>query len=590
MADWSQFLQGIGGLHFVRPWILLALLVLPLAYWLLRFARTQRGAWARLVDPGLQRYVLTTSLEQRGHKLSALWYLLAALLILALAGPTWERLPQPVFSQQRPVVIALDLSQSMHAQDLIPSRLQVAKIKLQDLLRKRRDGQTALIAFAGDAFLVTPLTDDTRTIVSMLPSLTPRIMPVQGSRLAPALTLAGNLLDQAGGEAGEVIFITDGISDDEDAETAARQLARKGHRVSVISVGTSQGGLIKDVRGEFLRDRRGNMVMAPVDSSELRSLSSAGGGLFYDTTLSDQNMDDMLERPLSGYAAASSDQEFTTDLWREQGPLLVLLCLPFLAFVFRRGVLLGVVAFMIMPQSYVEAGVWDDAWSRRDQQGQAAFANEEYERAAKLFEQSQWQAAALYRAENYAESAAVLDGIDIPQANFNRGNALAKAQEFKAAIKAYERTLEQQPDHEDAQFNLDLLKQMQQQQQQSEDQQQEQQDGDQQQESDQQQDGEGESQEQQDSDQDAEAEQNESQDSEEQDAQEQEGQSDEEREAEQQQMQAQMAEQMTEEEQQQAVEQWLRRIPDDPGGLLRRKFKRQYRERGPAPRRPGEEW
>ena len=331
--------------------------------------------------------------------------------------------------------------------------------------------------------------------------------------------------------------------------------------------------------------------MAPLDSDALRSVSNAGGGVLYDSTLTDEQIDQILQRDLTGFAGATSqDQKFTTDLWREQGPLIVLLCFPFVAFAFRRGVLLGLVAIAIMPQPYVEAGLWNDAWKRRDQQGSSAFTQGEYDRAAELFKQSQWQAAALYRAGKYAQSAAALEGIDTVDANYNRGNALARAQEFKGAIEAYERTLSQQPDHEDAEFNLALLKQAQQEQEQSQEQQQDEQNSDQEQESDDKQQGDGESEEPSEGGEDAEAEQDESQESEEQDAQEQEGQSDEEREAEQQQMQAQLAEQMTEEEQQQAVEQWLRRIPDDPGGLLRRKFKRQYRERGPAPRRNGEEW
>ncbi|MFK8028702.1 MAG: VWA domain-containing protein [Gammaproteobacteria bacterium] len=589
MTDWIPTLDALSNFRFIRPLVLLGLALLPVAFFVLHRANVQRGAWAQLIDPALQRFVLTTSLQRKGKSRSWLAYLLAALLIIALAGPTWEQLPQPVYTQQQPVVIALDLSQSMNAQDLIPTRLQVAKIKLRDMLRKRRDGQTALITFAGDAFLVTPLTDDTQTIVSMLPSLTPRIMPSQGSRIEPALVMAGNLLNQAGSEPGEVILITDGASDGASAEDMASQLARDGHRVSVVAVGTSQGGLIKNNRGEFLRDRRGEMVMAPLQLDPLRNIAASGGGVLFNSSVTDEQLDKMLTRDVSGFAdATSSDQEFTTDLWREQGPLLVLLCLPFIALAFRRGVLLCVVAFVIMPPP-AEAGIWSDAWKRRDQQGQAAFEKGEYELASELYQEQQWKAAALYRAGKFADSAAMLEGIDSPEANYNRGNALAKAEEIDGAIKAYERTLVQQPEHEDAEFNLALLKQKQQEQQSEE--QQNQEEGDQEQ-SDQEQPGEdGDSQEKSDSDEQSEqSEQDESEESEEQESEEQESQSEDEREAEQQRMQAELAEQMTEEEQQQAVEQWLQRVPDDPGGLLRRKFKRQYRERGPARRNSGEEW
>ncbi|MEM7082515.1 MAG: VWA domain-containing protein [Pseudomonadota bacterium] len=580
-------LSTLSAFHFLRPWVLLALLLLPALYWLGRRAQAQRGAWARLVDPALQRFVLTTSVDgETRRRWPAYW--LTGLLIVALAGPAWEQLPQPVFTQQHPVVIALDLSQSMTAQDILPTRLQVAKIKLRDVLRQRRDGQTALVAFAGDAFLVTPLTDDTRTIVSMLPSLTPRTMPSQGSRLAPPIQMATRLLDQAGGEPGEIVVITDGVSDESDARTASREAREVGHRVSLIAVGTAQGGLVRDTRGEFLRDRRGEMVMASVNRALLEDIAADGGGTLFDTTLSDAEIESLLSRPLGDYSAALNEQQFATDLWHEQGPLLVLLCLPFVALWFRRGTLFcAVLASVLLTPPPAQAGLWDDLWERPDQQGQTAFDDERYARASSLFEHQRWKAASLYRAQEYAQSAEALSGLDTPADNYNRGNALAKAQNIDDAIKAYERTLTQQPDHDDARFNLELLKQLQDSQ---ENEQEQQEDGEESSDGDQ---SDGESQDNGDG-QDSDADSGESQDGEPEGEQNEEpknaeSQTEEEREAEQREMQAQLSEQMTEEEQQQAVEQWLQRIPDDPGGLLRRKFKRQYRDRG-EPRRSGEQW
>ena len=217
--------------HFLRPWWLLALPALIALLWTLR--RQQRGGadWREFCDPALLPHMLIgTPGKQARHRL---W--LAAttgvIAVLALAGPAWERLPAPVFRNLSALVVVLDLSMSMNAADLKPSRLERARFKIEDILRARKDGQTALVVYAGDAFAVTPITDDSATIAAQLSALSPAMMPSLGHRADLGLQTAGRLLKQAGLKSGDVLLITSGEGSHE-AEKAAADLRTQGCRRS----------------------------------------------------------------------------------------------------------------------------------------------------------------------------------------------------------------------------------------------------------------------------------------------------------------------------------------------------------------------
>ena len=516
------------------------------------------------------------------------------LAVLALAGPSWNRLEQPVFRSEQAMVIALDLSRSMDAQDLTPSRLARARLKILDILEQRSSGQTALVVYSSNAFTVTPLTTDVDTVAALVNSLGTDIMPSRGSYPIAAINKGRQLLDQAGVGYGEVLLITDGGTSPA-AEKAARDLADAGYSLSVMGVGTAEGAPIPIAGGGFVTDRSGNIAVPKLESQELQSLAAAGRGRF--TTLSADDRD--LNFLLTGVVepSSSSDNALATDQWLEEGPWLLLLLLPLAAFAFRRGWML-VVVFAIYPIAQpVYAFGWDDLWLTKDQQGQKQLAGGNAGEAAELFEDPVWRAVANYRAGQYAGSAEGFAGQEDTENLYNLGNALARLGQYETAIDAYEQVLEADPGHEDAQYNRDLLKQLQDQQQsesgegqnqdsssQSGDGQQSQGEGDQNQARSEGADGEsnadsepGDSSRSEDemNQEDLEAIQQEleraAKEAAEQQGEPQELES---------QRQAEALAQRRAQEQQQAMEQWLRRIPNDPGGLLRRKFRYQYQRMG----------
>jgi Ca-activated chloride channel family protein len=574
--------------HFLRPeWVWAVPVVIACAILL---ARRQLGAgsWQNVVDAVLAPHVLARSASRRSDYRWWLLGLSGVIAVLALAGPAWQRIEQPVFRSDQALVIALDLSRSMDAQDVAPSRLMRARLKILDLLERRGSGQTALVVYSSNAFTVTPLTTDNDTIAALVNSLSTDIMPSRGSYPIAAIQKGQQLLEQAGAVVGEVLLITDGSSSPA-TERIVRDLKDSGYTLSVLAVGTSEGAPIPRLSGGFVTDQSGNIAVPKLEERSLRALAIAGGGRFSGLSTDDRDLDYLL----SGEAGqrTASDDALATDRWREEGPWLVLLLLPLAAMAFRRGWVVVLLFFILPPDKQAYALTWNDIWLTRDQQAQRKLAEGAATEAVDLFEDPDWRAVAQYRAQDYAQSARAFAERDDARSLYNLGNAMARQGEFESAIDAYEQVLEIDPDNEDAEYNRDLLKQIQEQQQEQQNQ------GDQQEPSDQQGDGEQ-------SDEGSESQQEGSDSSSESDGEPKDGERDEQasqedlealqeelqRAAEEARQNEQMSQQqMTaeelealrrEQEQQQAMEQWLRRIPNDPGGLLRRKFRYQYQKNG----------
>jgi len=578
--------------HFLRPeWLWAVPLVLACTVLL---ARRQLGAgsWQHVVQASLAPYVLSRSATRRSDYRWWLLGLCGVIAVIALAGPAWQRIEQPVFRSDQALVVALDLSRSMDAQDIAPSRLMRARLKILDMLERRRSGQTALVVYSANAFTVTPLTTDTDTIAALVNSLSTDIMPSRGSYPIAAISKGKQLLEQAGAVIGEVLLVTDGSSSPA-AERIARDLKESGYTLSVLAVGTSEGAPIPRLSGGFVTDQSGNIAVPKLEERSLRGLAAAGGGRFSMLSTDDRDLDYLL----SGEAGMqqASDDSLSTDHWREEGPWLVLLLLPLAAMAFRRGWVIVFLLFILPPENQAHASTWDDLWLTKDQQAQKKLEEGAAADAVELFEDSEWRAVAQYRAQDYADSARAFAESADTRSLYNLGNAMARQGEFESAIDAYEQVLEIDPDNVDAEYNRDLLAQAQEQQQSQQN------EGDQQEQSGQQ--GEGEQ-----SDDSGESDQENADSSAQSDSESQDGEasprdeqdaSQEDLEALQEELQraaeeARQNEQMVqqqltpeeleelrrEQEQEQAMEQWLRRIPNDPGGLLRRKFRYQYQKTG----------
>jgi len=449
---WSNF-------HFLRPlWFLalpptLALLVV------LGWSRFKGSGWDKAINPALLPHLLD-SLPGRQRRWPLVWLLVAWLLAtLGLAGPVWQKLPQPVRQKEDALVLIQDLSLSFYAQDLSPNRLTRARHKLIDILRARKEGLTGLIVYAGDAHVVSPLTDDTNTIAAMVPELDPGIMPSYGSNLSAAVELARKLLHDTGLNRGRLLLLTDEV---EPTEAAAVGKILSGQRVtlSVLGVGTQEGGPIPKGDGGFLQDDQGRIVVPRLSPDVLRALAADNGGRYSDLRIDDADFHSLLDQG----ASLPRDDEYRQterqfDQWQEQGHWLALLLIPLALVAFRRGWLLSIflLFLLLQPARECSAMEWRDLWLRQDQQAAQALAANDAKGAAELFQSQPWKGVAEYRAGNYGEAAAAFAAGDSADDNYNRGNGLAKAGQLQEALAAYDQALRLNPGMADGAFNREQV-------------------------------------------------------------------------------------------------------------------------------------
>lgn len=591
--------MNLADFHFIRPYWLLALLPCLIIALAMLKNKLAAGNWAAVCDAELLPYLLQEKASKPSRFALTTATLATVLTIFALAGPTWQRLPAPVFRNDSALVIALDLSRSMDAEDIKPSRLVRARYKIADILNQRKDGQTALLVYAGDAFTVTPLTDDSETINSQLTALTTDIMPVEGSNADIVLNQAVALFKQAGLQKGQILLVTDGVDLPKTLPVAE---ALNGYSLSVLGVGTGDGAPIALPDGGFLKDDQGHIIMPKVNFNDLARVAQIGKGIYQTLTTDDTDVKTLLSALDQPFSQQGKDsQNLVLELWDDQGPKLLLLVLPLAALCFRKGLLcLGLLVLLPLPKNSY-AFTWQDLWQSKDQQAQQAYNQQDYKQAATLFENPDWQAAAHYKAGQYEQAAASLKDPKSAPSAYNQGNALAQSGHLPEAIKAYEQALKLDPNDEDARYNKALVeKELEKQQQQ--------------QKQDPQQPSEKDKQEkQQDADKNPQDKPSESSEEQQKSAQKPE------QTPEQKTQQQQADEQKTEnqedkqqpepkkpdgqtakpeqpqqpkepakptasqtsaaDEKQQADDTWLNSIPDDPAGLLKRKFKYQYGQR-----------
>jgi Ca-activated chloride channel family protein len=447
-------MSTLADLHFLRPAALLLVLAAPLFWLAWRHGRNDAGAWRSVVDAHLLPHLIERIDGGSGRAGLVLATLLWTLACIALAGPAWEREPMPLYRNQAARVLALELAPTMLAQDAKPNRLARARFKIDDILARSRDQQTALIGYAGDAFVAAPLTDDVETVRNLVDALDPGTMPVAGNATARAIDSAAALIEQAGLHRGDIILLADSVS--ADAAAAARHAHARGFDVSVLGIGSASGAPVPLAQGDFLKDDNGNVVIARLDESALRAVAEAGGGRYAALSADSADLDALLvdrvgdER--AGDAPAVSEHA-VSERWRDRGPWLLLLLVPLALAGFRRGWLIAFAVALIAPAPQAGAASLADLWQRSDQQAAAALAKGDAKQAARVARTPEWRGSAAYRAGDYAAAAADYAQAAGADGAYDKGNALARSGRYEDAIAAYDEALKLAPGMADAQAN-----------------------------------------------------------------------------------------------------------------------------------------
>jgi len=321
------------GFHFEQPgWFWALLSLIPVAVWLWRSsAKAARGPIHRYADPHLLPHLTGTralkATERWGRFLrwSALW----ALLIVAMAGPRWDYEDIRLFHPGNNLLIILDISRSMQADDVAPNRLGRARQEIQDLILQNRQVRLGLIAFASVPHVLSPITEDTYTILNSLPALSTDLARLQGSRLHQALDRAENLLGSLPEDsARSILLISDGDLDEPGLTARIEKLARQGVRFHVLGVGTDEGTRVPAQQGGWILDRTGQPVLSALNETLLEELAAAGQGIYQVADYRDDDTEEILEATaITRLPPEASDER--TRIWNERFylPLLLLAAL-----------------------------------------------------------------------------------------------------------------------------------------------------------------------------------------------------------------------------------------------------------------------
>lgn len=446
-------------LHFLRPEWFLALLPLLIILILIWKAERVNSTWSRYISPHLANFLVSKSQQVKRSNLSYLaasWFI----AVLALSGPAISKQSLPVFEAAQGRVILMDMSLSMYATDQAPNRLTQAKFKATDLIEALTEGETGLIAYAGDAFTISPLTRDRATLLNLLPTLSPQIMPVRGSNLPAALEQGKSLLVQGGHIQGDIILFADGVSPSQ-MNAAKKVLKGTQYRLSILAFGSEQGSPIRLPDGQLLRDNSNQVVVAKTDYSLLNELVQNADGVLVPFRSDGADLEQLTQ-----WLNTSSDDTKATDLngeaWQDAGPYIALLLLLPVLLSFRHGLIASLLVFTIYQPSPVMASTWDDLWKTKNQQGMQAYQAEDYSNASTTFTDPQWQASAHYKAGEYDEALSLFEQDSSASGLYNQGNSLMQKGEFEQAAQRYSKALELDPKLEGANENLELAKKLEQ--------------------------------------------------------------------------------------------------------------------------------
>ena len=425
LPDWNA-------LHFLRPEWLWALLALPLIIAVALYRQRRSDVWRTAVDAHLLPHLLAAGTRRRARLPWAvlLGWTLAA---LAMAGPSWRQQAQPMFQASAPLLVVLDLSSRITATDLPPSRLLQARAKLGELLRARKGGQVGLVVYADDAYTVAPLTDDGSNVALYLDALSPEVMPRDGQRADRGIDWATQLMRQVAALQGQVLLVTDQA--DGEAALAAAQARGLGLQVSVLGLGTPAGAAYRDGNGQIRQ--------AALDEGSLRAVATAGGGRYARIAADDSDLRAL--GVLDAREGMAAQRPGEGKQWRDEGfwllpPLMLLALLAFR----RRAVLAAVLAVGLLPWT---GDVQAQASAPPPAQGTL------WKRADQLQHQRLAEGVQAYRSGDFAGARKQFEGIDSDAGWYNLANALARQGNYDEAIAAYDRALALHPGMADAVAN-----------------------------------------------------------------------------------------------------------------------------------------
>lgn len=434
-------------LHFAQDGWLWGLIAIPVVLFLYAAFQKKRvsALLERFADRHLLPYLLrnpTTTPRQLRRPL-LLWSIAWSFGILAMAGPRWGYTDEQVFKPARDLVIVLDLSQSMNATDVEPSRIARARQEIEDVLDMGHNDSIGLVGYAAFPHLVTPLTDDFRTIRNLLPELDTSLVTVQGDRLKLALQMAANMLKDDVGDDKSILVIGDGGFEENDIA----DLVQAAGNATIYAIG---------IGSPASRLRTGR----------LQTLATAGHGLYVEATYTNSDASAILNQMGTANVRPQASAK-SVHVWEERfyvpALALALLLLP----LFRKGATFPVILLlgaMVLPIDGAKANSITDWFMNRNQQARAAYDSGDYKVAMAKFDAPYQRGVVAYRAKQYEEAASLFKAAAAKKPRLNAlydlGNAQLMQYQVEDAIGSYKAALKLEPNDIATQHNLAIALRM----------------------------------------------------------------------------------------------------------------------------------
>jgi len=392
--------------------------------------------------------------------LAIIMAIILTLGVLAIAGPSWRQHSHPMMESASARVVALDLSRSMLVEDVKPDRLSHAVSAAREIISSDFDGEIGLVVFAGAAFVVSPLSKDANTLLAFLDALDPSTMPEDGTRIDLAIGSAQELLLASIAGIGQIFVITAGDSDRQEAVQAARNAADLGHSVSILTIGTSEGGPLLNADGGLLRDPQGKLLLSRGNFTLMERVAQAGKGSIV-TLMESSAYADLLISRLGANQLIESKQ-VTDDKSKRAaangGIWIVWLMLPFALLLFRKNLIWMILLSVLVPNDgELHASERNSIWVHPEQLAFEAYQQGDFQTCYELSSNPALRAAAYYRSGHYQQALKLYAEDQSALSAYNRGNTLAQQHQFDEAILAYQQALILNAELEPARYNKRLL-------------------------------------------------------------------------------------------------------------------------------------
>ena len=425
--NWEAF-------HFLRPKFLWLIIPIIIIFIIQIVSIRQKIAWKKIIAPHLRKYMISKGSNRKVLGINVLALLILTLGILSIAGPTWKKKEIPGQVLQTPFTILLELSESMEATDIQPSRVERAVFKINDLIEKNPEARMALVGFAGTAHTIVPLTADYNIIKNHIDGLNSKVMPLPGSNLQNGLALADSIMAVTQAP-GTLLLLADELQ-----ESQIQQLqdfaSNTDNKIEVLP------------------------VMATSIDTSLTSFKKLKG--YEKITINNLTLDnsdvDLIAKRIRKNLEFTENPEEQKDAWRDAGLILVILMAFLFLFCFRKGWSLSLVLFLFL-NSCSDSNQFKDLWYTADYQAQKLSDKGDYLEAAETFENPLRKGIAYFKAENYDSAIRYFNEDTTAISKYNLGLAYYKNGDLISAQLAFQQAIEKDSNFQKAQdFNNDLQK------------------------------------------------------------------------------------------------------------------------------------